>query len=411
MLRKACCLALLLAACGAAHAEVRELEGTVKAVDATARTMSVERKTAKGTKTLELEVTKKAGDLSSVKVGDRITLSYDPDLELVTKLGGQGDSDTPKNDGGNSGRDTISRVSVEMTSRGGLSIRLEQAPDEPFADPVGTKAELSGLAGAKIFNDDGFFCIDIECNNPAVVPALGAEGLQVRKQSLVVETGVGKDNIGQRNFVGMKRQFGLPFTLQMDNARQGTATRESPSHGGCSMNYNFSLSKRDGQPLGHAFITVQPTDPLFKAGKVFVSLSKPNEELKQVAEHDIKDGEAAVRVQMPGVTDEAKLNWWCVVRGEPVWIERVRTSSPVLPFLGVQLDGVAGQVSVKQVFENGVADKAGVKTGDILLSVNGQRVRDAESAVEAISSSPIGEEVTLKIRRQGKEIELKAKAS
>ena len=56
-----------------AHAEVLELEGTVKSVDATARTMSVERKTPKGNKTLELEVNKKAGDLSSVKVGDRIT--------------------------------------------------------------------------------------------------------------------------------------------------------------------------------------------------------------------------------------------------------------------------------------------------------------------------------------------------
>ncbi len=71
-----------------AQAEVLELEGTVKAVDATARTMSVERKTPKGTKTLELEVNKKSGDLSSLKVGDRITFSYDPDLEIVTKISG-----------------------------------------------------------------------------------------------------------------------------------------------------------------------------------------------------------------------------------------------------------------------------------------------------------------------------------
>jgi hypothetical protein len=80
------CLVAVLAT--VARAEVLELEGTVKAVDTTTRTMSVERKTPKGTKTLELEVNKKAGDLSSVKVGDRITFSYDPDLELVTKLGG-----------------------------------------------------------------------------------------------------------------------------------------------------------------------------------------------------------------------------------------------------------------------------------------------------------------------------------
>jgi len=85
-------LALLLTV-SFSHAEVIELEGTVKAVDADARTISIERKTSKGTKTLELEVTKKAGDLSSVKVGDHISFSYDPGLELVTKLGSSGDED------------------------------------------------------------------------------------------------------------------------------------------------------------------------------------------------------------------------------------------------------------------------------------------------------------------------------
>jgi len=69
-----------------AHAEVLEFEGTVKDVDATASTIAVEQKTSKRTKTLNLEVNKKAGDLAAVKVGDRISLSYDPDLELVTKI-------------------------------------------------------------------------------------------------------------------------------------------------------------------------------------------------------------------------------------------------------------------------------------------------------------------------------------
>jgi Cu/Ag efflux protein CusF len=77
----------LLLVCSAAHAEVIELEGTVKAVDVDARTISIERRTAKGTKTLELEVTKKAGDLSAVKAGDEISFSYDPDLEIVTRIG------------------------------------------------------------------------------------------------------------------------------------------------------------------------------------------------------------------------------------------------------------------------------------------------------------------------------------
>lgn len=82
-------LAVALAVCllsATAHAEVLELEGTVKAVDASARSITIERKTPKGTKTLELEVTKKAGDLSSVKAGDSISFTYDPDLEIILKF-------------------------------------------------------------------------------------------------------------------------------------------------------------------------------------------------------------------------------------------------------------------------------------------------------------------------------------
>ena len=88
-----CCVAACLpSGMTLSHAEVIELEGTVKALDADARTISIERKTAKGTKTLDLEVAKKAGDLGAMKVGDPITFSYDPGLELVTKIG-QGTSD------------------------------------------------------------------------------------------------------------------------------------------------------------------------------------------------------------------------------------------------------------------------------------------------------------------------------
>jgi uncharacterized protein (TIGR03067 family) len=94
MLRFVAAVALTVLVASLVHAEVLELEGVVKAVDAADRTLSVERKTPKGNKTLELEVTKKAGDLSAVKIGDRITFSYDPDLELVTKLG-EGPAVTP----------------------------------------------------------------------------------------------------------------------------------------------------------------------------------------------------------------------------------------------------------------------------------------------------------------------------
>jgi len=76
-----------------AHADVIELEGKVKSIDKDARTISVLRKTTKGEKTLELEVAKKAGDLSEVEEGDSVSFSYDPELELITKISEEGGRD------------------------------------------------------------------------------------------------------------------------------------------------------------------------------------------------------------------------------------------------------------------------------------------------------------------------------
>jgi len=70
----------------AAHAEIIELEGTVKSIDQDARAISITRKTPKGEKLLELEVAKNAGDISGFKEGDRVNFAYNPDAEILTKI-------------------------------------------------------------------------------------------------------------------------------------------------------------------------------------------------------------------------------------------------------------------------------------------------------------------------------------
>lgn len=69
-----------------AHAEVLELEGTVKSIDKDARAISIVRKTPKGEKVLDLEVAKNAGDLSALKPGDAVAFTYSPDLEIISKI-------------------------------------------------------------------------------------------------------------------------------------------------------------------------------------------------------------------------------------------------------------------------------------------------------------------------------------
>jgi uncharacterized protein (TIGR03067 family) len=67
-------------------AEVLELEGTVKEIDPSSRSISIVRKTPKGEKVLDLEVAKNAGDIGSFKVGDRVSFAYNPDVEIISKI-------------------------------------------------------------------------------------------------------------------------------------------------------------------------------------------------------------------------------------------------------------------------------------------------------------------------------------
>jgi len=69
-----------------AHAEVIELEGTIKSIDQDARAISISRKTPKGEKVLELEVAKNAGDISGFKEGDTIAFAYNPDVDIISKI-------------------------------------------------------------------------------------------------------------------------------------------------------------------------------------------------------------------------------------------------------------------------------------------------------------------------------------
>jgi uncharacterized protein (TIGR03067 family) len=88
MMRRTVALILVSAAIASspAHAEVLELEGTVKSIEPASRSISIVRRTPKGEKVLDLEVAKNAGDLFSLKPGDAVAFAYNPDLEIISKL-------------------------------------------------------------------------------------------------------------------------------------------------------------------------------------------------------------------------------------------------------------------------------------------------------------------------------------
>jgi serine protease Do len=72
------------------------------------------------------------------------------------------------------------------------------------------------------------------------------------------------------------------------------------------------------------------------------------------------------------------------------------------------LDSVHG-VLVNSVDPDGPAEKAGVKSGDIITGVNGVRVNDANSLRNQIAETAPGTEIALTILRDGREQQLRAR--
>jgi S1-C subfamily serine protease len=83
---------------------------------------------------------------------------------------------------------------------------------------------------------------------------------------------------------------------------------------------------------------------------------------------------------------------WVV--GQIMTTGRVRRSR-----LGVSAQNRARWVEITQVDPRGPAARAGVKAGDLLLSVDGHEVGDIDALQRKLASQPIGKTVALRVLR------------
>ena len=64
---------------------------------------------------------------------------------------------------------------------------------------------------------------------------------------------------------------------------------------------------------------------------------------------------------------------------------------------------------VSQVVPDGPADKAGLEQGDVIVNFDGRMVGDSKDLPRIVASTPVGKTVTVKLLRDGKEVERQAK--
>jgi serine protease Do len=74
------------------------------------------------------------------------------------------------------------------------------------------------------------------------------------------------------------------------------------------------------------------------------------------------------------------------------------------PFLGIlpMRDGSAAGVNIRYVFPDSPAAKAGIVTGDVILSLDGKPIKDREGLIEAMIEYQPDQSVDLEIRHNGK---------
>lgn len=78
-------------------------------------------------------------------------------------------------------------------------------------------------------------------------------------------------------------------------------------------------------------------------------------------------------------------------------------------YLGIALDLTFAGVKVEEVFQDRPAHAAGLKAGDLILEVNGEKVENMEEFREVLSRHRPGEEIKLKIARADRGQELAVK--
>ena len=75
-------------------------------------------------------------------------------------------------------------------------------------------------------------------------------------------------------------------------------------------------------------------------------------------------------------------------------------------WLGVAVDDRDAGVTIASVDRTGPAARAGIRAGDVVVAVGGDRIESSRGLIRAVAVVPPGDRVEVTVRRQGREIEI-----
>jgi serine protease Do len=187
-----------------------------------------------------------------------------------------------------------------------------------------------------------------------------------------------------------------------------------------------SIVKLDVNGATTALATVVDTNGLaltkaseLKKGKLTCWLAGGREVAAEVLAADEESDLALVRID---ARDLKPIEWeskdvvvgeWTVTPGieespQAVGIVSVppRKILPKRAYIGVTLDNDPESAKIMGLSRGMGAEKAGVKTNDVILAVNGKAIKGREELVEELKTFREGQMVKLRVKREGKELDL-----
>jgi hypothetical protein len=405
-------IAALLLIASSALATVVEVDVTIKSVDAKSRGITVTYETKSGQKSIDLDVSRKAeitingeaGSLGQLRPGQKAKVVYEKDLQVVTKIEATGQGTPPGKE--------VYRLTLQLSEFGDGKFRIEKTSQPPADDFNGTPYKLSRWPKTKAKKGkDGLFQLvhDFSDADDLGLLAFDKHNLSIDKDSglLVFTPGPLPENFSMRpgaNWFYAKK-LRLPMTVMYDVVKHGGEHFALHVSGQAGM-LQCRFWTRDSN-LDNPFNVVVDWHEYGEGGKrttttlcdvKAVTLEEPTEKHFRLPLPNVK------------ISDLFTFDLSRAIGNEPTTISRLEVRGRLAPMFGLGMGEKQGVVFAHNIFPKGLADKAGLQVGDVIVAINGTKPKKMLEAVDILGHVSIGDEVVFTVQRADKTKELRVVA-
>jgi serine protease Do len=106
--------------------------------------------------------------------------------------------------------------------------------------------------------------------------------------------------------------------------------------------------------------------------------------------------------------DTYRETWDRLVKGES-WGAPFGRRRGAPPYMGVRFTRGGGDLKIEHIYEKTPAEQAGLKAGDLVLAIDGTRLKDRDDLFEFMRRKRVGDEITILVQRGDEEVKVKLK--